>query len=148
VPVGHGSEYFRGELFGKEQGALGLATGAEIPGAASKRQKVLIAAFWATNPSKASFQPAAAKKRLHRAHYHRAQGSRAGLEAFLVGPDITVKVSLEQLVKTSALGVPWPVCGRRFLNDPSAGVFARTETGRGRIGPGDDQLVAERHVRQ
>ena len=34
VPVGHGSENFRGELFGKEHGALGLATGAEIPGAA------------------------------------------------------------------------------------------------------------------
>jgi hypothetical protein len=34
VPVGHGSENFRGEFFGKEHGALGLATGAEISGAA------------------------------------------------------------------------------------------------------------------
>jgi hypothetical protein len=34
VPVGHGSENFRGEFFGKEHGALGLATGAEIPRAA------------------------------------------------------------------------------------------------------------------
>jgi hypothetical protein len=33
VPVGHGSENLGRELFGKERGALGLTTGAEIPGA-------------------------------------------------------------------------------------------------------------------
>jgi hypothetical protein len=37
VPVGDGSEHFRDKFFGKEHGALGLATGTEIPGTARER---------------------------------------------------------------------------------------------------------------
>jgi hypothetical protein len=38
-----------------------------------------------------SFQAAAAKKLLYGPNYHRTQGSRAGLEPFLVGSQVAAK---------------------------------------------------------
>ena len=97
------------------------------------------------NSRKTALKPPASQKLLNRAHNYRPQRSRAGLEAFFVGPDVTVKVSLKQLVKTSAFGMPRPVFGRRFRNDPCARILVRTETVLDRIRPGDDLLVLEGH---
>jgi hypothetical protein len=80
---------------------------------------VLRAALRTPNPRKTSFQAPAAEEVLHRAHHHRPQRSRAGLEAIFIGPDIAVEVSLEQLVEASALRMPGSVCRRPFCNGAS-----------------------------
>jgi len=60
-----------------------------------ERQKVLVAALRTPNSGETSLQPPAVKKRLHRPRDHRAQRSRAGLEALFIRPHITVKVSFK-----------------------------------------------------
>jgi len=141
--VGHGSENLSCEFFGKEHGALGLATAADTSLAATERQKVLVAALLTPNSCETSLQPPAIKKPLHRPRDHRAQGTRAGLEAFFIRPHITVKVSFEQLIEPSEFGMSWPISSRRFRQDAAAGIIGRTEIG-GTV-PGNNRLVAEGH---
>jgi hypothetical protein len=60
VAMWHGGKNLGGEFFGKEHGALGLATGAEISGAARECDEVFRVALWTTDASETSFQAAAA----------------------------------------------------------------------------------------
>ena len=71
VPVGHGGENLAGELFGEEHGGLGLATGAEISGAARERQKVFGVTSGTAQGGKASLRPATGKELFDRAHHDR-----------------------------------------------------------------------------
>ena len=56
VAVGHRGENVRDEFFRKQHGALGLATGTEISGAAWEGQKVLSMALWAPDAREASLK--------------------------------------------------------------------------------------------
>jgi hypothetical protein len=102
-------------------------------------------ALHTANSCETSLQPPAVKKRCHRAHNHRAQRSRAGLETFFISPDITVKVSFKQLIETGAFRMSRPIGSRRFRKDAAAGVLGRTEAGLGRTGSRTDRLEAEGH---
>ena len=104
-----------------------------------------MAALVTPNSCETSLQPPAIKKRLHRPHNHRAHGSRAGLEAFLVRPHITVEVSFKQLIEPGTFGMPRPVSRRSLRKDAASWVLDQTEAGLGRIGPRTDRLLAEGH---
>jgi hypothetical protein len=72
----YGRQDLSGQHLGEEHGALGLATAAEAAsGAATKRQKVLGSAFWATDPCKTSLKPATSQELLYRMHNNRPQRS-------------------------------------------------------------------------
>jgi len=107
-----------------------------------ERQEMLVAALWTPNSGKTSLQTPALKELLYGPHDYRAQRSRAGLEAFFIGPDITVEVGLKQLIKASAFGMPWLVWGGGFGNDPSAGVLA---PGQEAVGPNNDRFLGQGH---
>ena len=109
VAVGDGSENLACELFGKEDGALGLATGAEIPGAAGKGQKVFGMALRTPDAGETSLKPATGQELFYGTNYHRAQWSRAGFEAFFITSDVTVEVVFEKLVNGSLLGMSRPI---------------------------------------
>jgi hypothetical protein len=102
---------------------------------------VLSAALRAPDACKTSLKPSASQELLYRLHDDRAQGSRAGLEAFFVGPHVTVEVIFKQLIEPGALGMSWPVGSRRFCKDAAAGILGRTR-------PDDDRRVAKGHGRQ
>ena len=55
--------------------------------------------LWTTDSSETPLKPPASQELLNGAHDDGAQRSGARLEAFFVSPDVTVKVSLKQLVK-------------------------------------------------
>ena len=126
VTVGYGSEDLARKFFCKEDGAFGLAAGAEIPCPTRVGQKMLLATFVTANSGEPTLKPPAGKELFDRTHHHRAQRPRARLEALFVSPDIAVKVSLKQLMESRAFGMPWTVLGRRFRNNPAAGKPVRT----------------------
>ena len=109
---------------------------------------MLSAALRATNPSKTPFQAAASKELLHRPRHDGPQRSGPGLEAFLVCPDVAVKMVLEELVKSSSLRMSWSIVGRPIRNGPPTMPIARTATITCGIGVGNDRIVAEGHGRQ
>jgi hypothetical protein len=55
----------------------------------------------AADAGEAALEPATAQELLHGTDHNRTQGSRARLEAFLVGPDIAVEMILKQQVKVA-----------------------------------------------
>jgi hypothetical protein len=101
--------------------------------------------FGTANPGKTSPKPPAIEKRLHRPHHHRAQRSRARLEAFLVCPHILVKVSLEQLIEAGAFGMPWPVWSRRFREGAAAGILGHNAAPLGGARTGEDRQAVTGH---
>jgi len=120
-----------GKLFRKENGAFGLAAGAEIPCAAGECQQMLGMTFCATNARETSLEPPAGKELLNRAHDHRTQRPRLRLESLFVGADIAVKVSLKQLIESSPLGMPRTILPRGFGNNPERSMLLRTIMGLG-----------------
>ena len=58
VAMRDGSQDLRGEFFGEQDRAFGLAAGAEISGAATERQKMLGVTLGAANPGEAALEPA------------------------------------------------------------------------------------------
>jgi len=138
VAMRDGSQNLRGEFFGEEDRAFGLATGAEIPRAAGECQKVLRMTFWAPNPGKAALKPATTQKLLYGTNHNRPQWSRARLEAFFVTADVTVEVVFKELIKLRLFGMPGPVLRRRFGDKAAAGILARNEV-RGDAAAGEDR---------
>jgi len=80
VAMGHRSKDLGGEFFGKEQGAFGLATGTEIPGAARECQKVLRMALCAPNARTSGLKPSTAEELFYGTNHNRTQRTRARLE--------------------------------------------------------------------
>jgi hypothetical protein len=68
----HGSENLACKFFGKENGAFGLAAGAEIPCPARVRQKMFFAAFITANSGKAALKPATVKELFDSTRHYRA----------------------------------------------------------------------------
>jgi hypothetical protein len=147
VAMGDGSEDLGCDLFGKEDRALGLATGAEIPGTAGKRQQVLSMTLWAPNAGEAPLKPATGQKLLHGMNHDRAQGSRMGLEAFLIAPNIAVEVVFKELIELSLLGMSWPIFRNRLRNDPTGEIAGREARVFGCKGPNNDRLATQWHDR-
>jgi len=145
VTVRNWGEDISGKFFGEEDGALGLTAGAEIPGAAGISQKMLLPAFWAANSSEAALKPATGQELLNGAHDRRTQGSGTGLEALFVSPDITVKVSLKQLVENGPFWMSWPVWGGGFRNNPAIRILIRTKACLGCMRTKDNRLKPEGH---
>ena len=59
---------------------------------------MLLMALVASNSGETPLKPAAGQEIFYRANDHRAQRSRMRLEALFVCPDVTVKISLKQLI--------------------------------------------------
>ena len=99
VAMRDGSQDLRGEFFREQDRAFGLATGAEIPGAATERQKMLAVTLGASDTGKASLQPATTQKLLYGTDHNRPQRARARLKAFFVTTNIAVEVVFKELIK-------------------------------------------------
>ncbi len=121
VAMRHGSQDLRGELFGEQHRAFGLAAGAEIPGAAAERQEMLRVTLRAANPGEAPLQPATTQEILYRTYHNRPQRARARFEAFFVTTDVIVEVLFKKLIKLRSFGMPGPVLRRRFGDKKSVG---------------------------
>ena len=102
----------------------------------------------APQAGKTSLKPATTQKLLNGTDYNRAQGSRAGLEAFFVASDVTVKVVFKELIERSLLGMSWPILRDAFRNHPAGGIVGVKGTVFGCIGPNNDRLVAQWHGRE
>ena len=71
VTVGYGGENIHDKLFGEQNGAFGLAAGAEISGATGKCQEMLLAAFCTANSGETALKPPTGQELLNRTHNHR-----------------------------------------------------------------------------
>ena len=109
---------------------------------------MLLPAFRAANPGEASRKRSAGQEVFDRANGHRAQRSRSRLEALFVSPDVTVKVSLKQLIESRSFGMPGTVLRRRFRNSAAVGILIRAIIGIGCERAEDNRLRPEEHVRQ
>jgi hypothetical protein len=145
VTVRNGGEDLARKFFGKKDGALRLAAGAEIPCPARERQKMLLAAFVTANSGETSLKPPTGQEIFYRANDHRAQRPRLRLEALFVSPDVTVKVSFKQLIESRTLGMPGTVLGRGFRNNPARCILIYAKTCFGCLQTRGDRLKVEEH---
>jgi len=96
VSVGDRCEDLCGQVLGEERGALSLAAAAEAStGPATEGEKVLGAAHGAPDAREASLEAPARQELLDGAYDDRPERAGARLEAFFIGPDVTVEVILE-----------------------------------------------------
>ena len=73
VAMRDGSQDLRGEFFGEQDRAFGLAAGAKVSRAATERQKMLRVTLRAAAASETPLKPAKAQKLLYGTGHNRAQ---------------------------------------------------------------------------
>jgi hypothetical protein len=81
----------------------------------------------------------------YRAQDHWTQRSRSRLEALFVRPDVTVKVSLKQPIKSRTFGMSRTVLGGEFCNTPAIQILIRTKVCFGCMRTKGDRLKPEEH---
>jgi hypothetical protein len=108
-------------------------------------QEMLLPAFCTTNSGETSLNPPAGQEIFDRANNHRAQRSRARLEALFVSPDIAAKVSLKQLIEGRMFRMSRTVLRRRFRNNPALGILIYAKAFFGCLQTRDDRPKLEGH---